>query len=544
VCLIVMAALALCPIVTVTVLLAKSTGLAPDVLAAGHARAATGLPAHFAAVRPVTDGQTRFELQTYLPTITAIWAFGVIALSLRLLGGLWVVERLKRKWSKPAPAEWQARLDELAQRLNMRGGVRLLVSDRVTVPSAMGVFRALVVVPTSFLLMFPIEQVECLLLHELAHVRRYDYLVNLLQTCVEVTLFYHPVVWWVSHLIRAEREHCCDDIVINATGNTKLYARALTRLEQQLNQVPSLSLSARGGQLMNRVARMLAIKPQPKRPAAVWPSILILIALSAGLTATVGAQAKPAGHKVVKKKIVHTKAKKLVSHKLVNGSHSSKTITSTARVSARNLTIVGHGVTAKLSSLQGTTIISPTTGEVKVFKSEQEVAEFLNPTASSLSIAGKGTRVGSVSRGLTMVNPTSRSFGIPPSPASAGAMAVNSATVSLGVPSVKATPSGAATSVSVGVPTEKPAEEFNDVDITLELDDVPFSQAIKALAKASGISYTLDPDQIIGKVTVTVHHKTLEDTLKAICYSAKASYRVESGTYYFSARELGRASGS
>ncbi len=281
-------ALALCPIGTSLALQRSRVESLPSPVVARRSGQASRVV--ILAVLPPKQPTVAERMHQMMPVMVVCWLCGVLVLSVRMAGGLWVVERLRRRWSRAAPQEWQDRLNALQESLGISQRVQLLISDRIAVPIAMGVFRAVVILPSSLLMGFPIDQVECLLLHELAHVRRFDYLLNLVQSCLETVLFYHPVVWWVSHTIRIEREHCCDEIVISATGNSKLYARALTHLEQQLHQIPQFSMSANGGHLMNRVARILSKKQNPKNSTALWPSIFLLTAVAIGLAETVHAQ--------------------------------------------------------------------------------------------------------------------------------------------------------------------------------------------------------------------------------------------------------------
>src|SRR5437763_1558840 len=106
-----------------------------------------------------------------------------------------------------------------------------------------------------------VEQIGALLVHELAHVRRHDDLVNLLQTVAETLLFYHPAVWWVSRSIRNERENCCDDLAVEICGNPVAYVRALTELEQMRGRTPRLAMAADGSSLLGRVQRLLRLDP-------------------------------------------------------------------------------------------------------------------------------------------------------------------------------------------------------------------------------------------------------------------------------------------
>ena len=123
-------------------------------------------------------------------------------------------------------------------------------------------------------------QLEALLAHELAHVRRHDFLINLLQTVVETLLFYHPAVWWISHRIRLEREHCCDDLAVQVCDDGLTYAKALVALEELRAPAIGLAMSSRGGSLLTRVARLLGQAEQQRRPTGWIAGLLSLVLLT------------------------------------------------------------------------------------------------------------------------------------------------------------------------------------------------------------------------------------------------------------------------
>ena len=152
------------------------------------------------------------------------WGLGVTVSSMRLLSGWLKLRRLVRE-AEPAPAEWQEALEHLSRRLGMTRPVRLLRSAALDVPAAVGWLRPVVLLPVTALTGLSARQLEMVLAHELAHIRRHDFVVNLVQTLVETLLFYHPAVWWMSRVIRVEREHCCDDIAVGTSGNPVSYAR-------------------------------------------------------------------------------------------------------------------------------------------------------------------------------------------------------------------------------------------------------------------------------------------------------------------------------
>ncbi len=161
------------------------------------------------------------------PWLGLAWLVGVAGCSIRLLGGWLITARLRSATARLAPVEWQARLAPLMKRMGVLRRVSLRASTRIEAPMAMGWLRPVILVPVGALAGLSTEQVEGLLAHELAHIRRHDYLVNLLQSLAEAVLFYHPAVWWVSRQIRTEREHCCDDLAVAATGATCSPTRAL-----------------------------------------------------------------------------------------------------------------------------------------------------------------------------------------------------------------------------------------------------------------------------------------------------------------------------
>ena len=194
-----------------------------------------------------------------------LWMAGVTIFSLRRLAGFAAACRLRRTGVTRAPEVWQARMRELASRLWIARGVQLLESCLTEVPVTAGYLRPAILLPLGMLAGLPAEQVEYILIHELAHIARRDYLVNILQSVVEALLFYHPAVWWVSGVIRAEREHCCDDAVVALAGNAHAYAAALVTLEQVRSLEPALA--ATGGSLTHRVRRLLQA-PAPQSFAA------------------------------------------------------------------------------------------------------------------------------------------------------------------------------------------------------------------------------------------------------------------------------------
>jgi len=209
-----------------------------------------------------------------LPVGVMLWCAGVLALALRLLLRWRALTRIKGRATLiegGAPAKL---LVMVANRLKVRRAVRLLQSALVQVPTVIGWLRPVILLPPCALTGLTPLQLQAVIAHEVAHIRRHDFLVNLLQTVVETLLFHHPVVWWLSHCIRTEREQCCDDLAVMVCGDALSYARALAELEQLRGKVPEPAVAAAGGPLTSRVRRLVA-SGSNTRPLAPWLSAAI-----------------------------------------------------------------------------------------------------------------------------------------------------------------------------------------------------------------------------------------------------------------------------
>ena len=216
-------------------------------------------------------GQTlvRFAAR-HLPVIVLVWMIGVLLLSTRLLWGWISVHRMAARGATPASDHWQSIAIRLSGALRLHRAIQLFESAAVEVPTVIGWLRPAILLPAASLSGLSLEQMEMVLAHELAHVRRNDFFVNLLQAVIETLLFYHPAVWWISSRIRVEREHCCDDIAVSVSGTPLLYARALTRLEE-LRVPPTQSvLAANGGSLLTRIRRLAGGRSEALNGPSRW----------------------------------------------------------------------------------------------------------------------------------------------------------------------------------------------------------------------------------------------------------------------------------
>jgi hypothetical protein len=230
---------------------------------AALAAMAAAPPITFLAARVAAAAHAVWQLapgpawERALPWLVLVWVSGVALFSARLIGGWRVATRLRRVAVASPPVEWRETLDALMARMKVSAPVRLLASSLAPVPTVVGWLRPVILAPVGMLTGLPAEQVRALLAHELAHILRRDYLVNILQSVAEAALFYHPAVWWISERIRVEREACCDDLAVEATGDPVVYASALADLDSRRRARLRLATAADGGSLVSRIRRLL-----------------------------------------------------------------------------------------------------------------------------------------------------------------------------------------------------------------------------------------------------------------------------------------------
>ena len=210
-----------------------------------------------------------------LPWIVCCWLCGVLTMCIWYLGGWYRLQRLCHFDVQPVSAKIQRMLRDVMRRLSITRAITLLESSRIDVPATIGSLRPVILLPGCVLTGLSPQQLEAILAHELAHIRRHDYLLNLVQVVIETLLFYHPAVWWVSRRIRVERENCCDDIALRACGNRMMYARALTRLEEirGTDMPASLAMAASGsdaGSLLSRIRRVLGVSRANRSLSRPW----------------------------------------------------------------------------------------------------------------------------------------------------------------------------------------------------------------------------------------------------------------------------------
>jgi D-alanyl-D-alanine endopeptidase (penicillin-binding protein 7) len=233
-----------------------------------------------AASAIVGDGAP-FDLRDSLRGIVSLWALCACVMALRMILGLLWIDRAAKQCDcrhRQDQLHWEARLSRMALRFGVERKVQLRIVDTLSSPVTAGWWHPVVLVPASLLSGMPPDLLEALLAHEMAHIKRHDYLVNLLQNVIESLLFYHPAVWWISNRIRAERELIADDSAARQLGEPRRLALALSELEKLQFSHHHLAQAANGGDLMERIKHLLRPAPQSLNWKAAIPMLGLAVA--------------------------------------------------------------------------------------------------------------------------------------------------------------------------------------------------------------------------------------------------------------------------
>ena len=224
-----------------------------------------------------------------LPWLVAAWLCGVALFSLRFAGGFLLLEQKCRRQSKVPGPRILALCRELQCQLGLNRAIRYLECGWLQTPAVIGWIRPIVLLPVLALTGLSEVQLRAVIAHELAHIRRHDFFVNLLQILVETLLFYHPAIWWLNRRIRVERELCCDEIAVSLTGDRLEYVRALILMEEW-EQAPALVMAANRSPLSQRIFHLLDRKPlrAGQRMLGLTGSILFLAAALGAANALFG----------------------------------------------------------------------------------------------------------------------------------------------------------------------------------------------------------------------------------------------------------------
>jgi len=198
-------------------------------------------------------------LSAYSNQIVLIWFLIICLRYIQLILGLHSVYYLKRNQLYIAGRFWEIKVAELAQKLNINKKISIFQSGLAKVPMIVGYFKPVILMPIGMLNGISVAEVEAILSHELAHLKRNDYLVNILQSMIEIVFFFNPGVLWISKLIREERENCCDDLALSCTESKYQYIKALIACQEfRTDHVQyAMAITGRKHQLKDRVSRML-----------------------------------------------------------------------------------------------------------------------------------------------------------------------------------------------------------------------------------------------------------------------------------------------
>lgn len=228
-----------------------------------------------------------------IPFVVMGWLAGVFGLSLLHLGGWAQLRKIRQQLSLPVSQDLQQRARDIALRLGVHKAFEVFESALVQVPAAFGHLKPVILLPAQAITGLSSEQIEIILAHELAHIKRCDYLINLLQTCIETLGFYHPAVWWLSHSIRQERENCCDDMVVNAFNNPVDYAKTLADMALIRSQQIDLAVASNGSSLVQRIERLAPANAR-HNPKPTWlaTGLSLTLVLSIAIQTTLGFTAK------------------------------------------------------------------------------------------------------------------------------------------------------------------------------------------------------------------------------------------------------------
>lgn len=238
--------------------------------------------AHAPSAPPVSALDVVYTfIQSHLQLITLTWVVGVLFFSLRIAGGFWYLSRVRSN-AMPVGDVWTEHLRQLCIRMGISDDVALAESAEVQSPFVIGYFKPLILIPLGMIGGLSTDQLETILLHELSHIRRADYLVNIIQSFIEALFFFNPFVWIVSSMVRTEREHCCDDAVVRH-GYALTYAQALASVEalRFANTSLAMSLAGNKNQLLKRIKRIMekSVQHYSVRERMV-PVVLLVVGLA------------------------------------------------------------------------------------------------------------------------------------------------------------------------------------------------------------------------------------------------------------------------
>ncbi len=220
-------------------------------------------------------------VEMHLSDMVGVWLICVAALAIRLCMGLFWISAYTHPHRSKSDSRWQSRIDQMSEKFLIRSKVIFRVVDDLKGPVTVGIVRPMILLPSVMLTGMPVDLLEMLVAHEMAHIKRHDYLLNLIQSLIEIILFYHPAVWWISRQIRNNREEIADDLAARVTGEPRRLALALSELANFQFITPQLAQAAQGGNLMSRIKRLV----KPEKSPFNWRAAVTILGISASCLA-------------------------------------------------------------------------------------------------------------------------------------------------------------------------------------------------------------------------------------------------------------------
>lgn len=232
-------------------------------------------------------GKISSFLEGHLSLIVGIWSLGFVLFLLKMLSGFYFIEKLKTNGHYPIDITFQNKLQILSKRMGIHQSVKLVESSLAKTPMMLGCFKPLILLPLHLTTGLDDKMIEAIIAHELAHIKRNDFVVNIFQSFVESLFYFHPAVWWISNQVREEREKCCDDLAIKACNDSLTYAKSLLHIQTMALNQDNFALSFTGKNekhLLNRVKRILNQTQQNSNFMEKIISLILLIVAFIGMS--------------------------------------------------------------------------------------------------------------------------------------------------------------------------------------------------------------------------------------------------------------------
>ena len=229
------------------------------------------------------------RVENFQPWMILLWLAGVIIYAIKLSGGLFWAANLRQLTANVCNPKLDDLVNALTSRLSIKRKIQICESSLINIPMTIGWIYPLILIPPGSLLGLTGYQLQTIIAHELIHIKRYDFLINVLQSVAEILLFYHPAVFWTSRKIREEREYICDDLTVALCKDSTGYARALTKIARFQRQAEQLAVAATDGELKDRIYRLVSNSPNPGfNKKSILPSVWAIVVISLFLTVMFG----------------------------------------------------------------------------------------------------------------------------------------------------------------------------------------------------------------------------------------------------------------